>query len=376
MPKDYYETLGVNKGASQDEIKKAFYKKAHQHHPDKNSGNEQKFKEINEAYQVLGNEEKRKQYDQFGTTFEGAQGFGAGGGFNWQDFAQNGGFNSSGFRTENVNFDFGDLGDIFGDIFGGFGGSPRRRKTRRKAGSDLQMNSTITFLESVFGTEKTVNLRKKIICQNCHGNGAEPGTKIETCSRCGGSGQVRESQRTFFGVFEQIVTCPECNGEGKKPTTVCRQCHGQGVITSEETLKVHIPAGIDDGQTIKLEGKGEAGAKGGTSGDLYININVLPSMEFKREEYNILTKKEISFSQAVLGDKIKIRTVDGEVNLKIPAGTPNNKVFVLSGKGVPRLRGSGRGDHLVEINIKVPKKLTRRQKELIEELKNEETEDS
>lgn len=376
MPKDYYETLGVSKTATQDEIKKAFYKKAHEHHPDKNSGNAEKFKEINEAYQVLGNAEKRKQFDQFGTTFEGAQGFGAGqgpfgAGFNWQDFARDQGFSGSGFRTENINFDFGDLGDIFGDFFGG---QTRAKRKTRQAGSDLQMELEIDFLDSVFGTEKTLNLYKKVICPICQGNAAEPGTKIETCKKCHGSGQVNVSQRTFFGVFQQVAVCPECAGEGKAVKTPCHNCRGQGIVNSEEQLKINIPAGIDTGQTIKLTGKGEAGQKGGLSGDLYINIKVSPSAEFTRDHYNILIKKEIDFTQAALGDKIEVKTVDNNVILKIPPGTPNNKIFILKNKGIPKLHGSGRGDQLVEIIIKVPKKLNRRQKELLEDYQKIENE--
>jgi len=373
MPKDYYETLDVPKGASQDEIKKAFYKKAHQHHPDKNSGDEKKFKEVNEAYQVLGNEEKRKQYDQYGTTFEGAQGFDYSGqgpfgaGFNWQDFTRNGGFSTSGFRTENINFDLGDLGDIFGDFFGGYS-SPR--KSKRQRGSDLEMTLEIDFLASVFGAEKIINLAKNIKCPVCHGNGAEPGTKIETCPVCQGSGQVRETQKTIFGAFQQVRVCANCGGEGKKAATACRRCRGLGIINDEETLKVNIPAGIKDGQSIKLSGQGEAGQKGSPSGDLYINIIVQPSEIFSRQGDNLLTKKEISYSQAVLGDKVEIKTVDGEIYLKIPPGTPNNKIFILKGQGVPKLQSSGRGDQLVEIIIKIPKKLDRKQKALIEELKD------
>lgn len=371
MPKDYYNILDVSKTASQEEIKKAFYKKAHQFHPDKNNGDEKKFKEVNEAYQVLGNEEKRKQYDQFGTTFEGGPGFdysgqGPFGGFNWQDFARAGGFSTSGFRPDNINFDFGDLSDIFSEFFGG-ASSPKN--SRRQRGSDLQVTMEIDFLDSVFGTEKIINLSKKITCPACHGNGAESGTKIETCPACQGTGQVSRAQKTFFGVFQQVTVCSTCGGEGKKAATPCRRCRGLGIINDSESLKIKIPAGIDNGQSIKLSGKGEAGQKGGASGDLYIKIKIKPSAIFSREGDNILTKKEISYSQAVLGDKVKVKAVDGEIILKIPPATPNNKIFILKGKGVPRLHGSSRGDQLVEVIIRVPKKLSRQQRDLLEQLK-------
>lgn len=369
MAKDYYDILGVSKGASQDEIKRAFRKMAHQYHPDKAGGNEAKFKEINEAYQVLSNSEKRSQYDQYGQTFEQAQRQGGFGGYSWQDFArQGGGPFSGGFRTENVEFDFGDIGDIFGDLFG-FGGRTRTRRTReRRKGQDIEISMEIDFREAVFGTEKIIELNKNIICPHCSGNGTEPGTKIITCPTCDGSGRVTQAQRTILGTFQTIGVCPECHGEGKIASQKCKKCRGEGRIKDIERIKVKIPAGIDNGETIRLTGKGEAGQKGGVAGDLFITLRVKPDPEFKRDGYDIRSETEISFSQAALGTKIEVNTLDGLVRLKIPSATQSGKVFILKGKGVPRLRGSGRGDQYVTVNVFTPTKLSRREKELLEEL--------
>jgi len=369
MAKDYYDILGVSKGASQDEIKKAFRKMAHQYHPDKAGGNEAKFKEINEAYQVLSNSEKRSQYDQYGQTFEQAQRQGGFGGFSWQDFArQSGGPFGGGFRTENVEFDFGDLGDIFGDLFG-FGGRSRTRRTReRRKGQDVEISMEIDFREAVFGKEKIIDLYKNVTCPHCSGNGAEPGSKIITCATCGGSGQVEQVQHTILGQFRTVGVCPECRGEGKKASENCSKCRGQGRVRDTEKIKVKIPAGIDNGETIRLTGKGEAGQKGGVAGDLYITLRVKPDPEFKRDGYDIRSETEISFSQAALGTKIEVNTLDGSVRLKIPSSTQSGKIFILKGKGVPRLRGSGCGDQFVTVNVVTPAKLTKKQKELLKEL--------
>lgn len=370
MSKDYYQTLGVSKTSTQDEIKKAFRKQAHLHHPDKSGGNAEKFKEINEAYQVLGNPEKRKKFDQFGSGFEnaGAGGFGgfSGGPFNWQDFAGQGG------QYGNVNFDMGDLGDIFGDFFGRAkrdGGGGRTR--RQSKGADLETEITISFEESVFGTEKVLSLRKQSVCGYCRGNGAEHGTKIETCKTCGGSGQVTVLRQTFLGSFRSTEICSDCGGEGKKAEKECRECRGQGVVSKNEQIKVKIPAGIAGGETLKLSGQGEAGLKGSRSGDLFIRVRVLPSAEFKREGDNLHLKNKIQFSIAALGGKISVKTLDGEVVLKIPSGTPSGRQFIIKDKGVPKLRGRGRGDLIVEVIVEVPDNLNRAQKKLIEELAEE-----
>jgi len=370
MAKEYYNILGVAKSATQEEIKKAYRKLAHQYHPDKKGGDEAKFKEVNEAYQALGNPEKRKQYDQFGQAFGGA---GAEpGGFSWQDFARasqggSGPF-GGGFRQQNVEFDLGDLGDIFGDLFG-FGRRTGGRSARRSArGNDVQAEMNLDFKEAVFGTEKVIDLYKNVICSHCAGNGAEPGTKIETCSTCAGNGQIEQIQRTILGAFRTVGVCPDCQGEGKRASTKCKKCRGEGRLKESEKIKVEIPAGISDGETIRLSGKGEAGLKGSGAGDLYIILRVRPDPEFKREGDNIISEAEISFSQAALGDKIPIKTLEGEVILKIPAGMQSGKVFKLNGKGVPHLRSRGRGDHLVTVNVVTPTRLARHQKRLFEEL--------
>ena len=356
MAKDYYKILEVGKNATADEIKKAFRKKAHEHHPDKGNGNAEKFKEVNEAYQVLGNEQKRKQYDQFGTNFEGAQGF------NWSDFSKQGGFRPGGF---NINLD--DLGDIFGDLFGG----QARGQSRQDRGADIEAAVSITLEEAVFGSEKTFDITKNLVCEKCQGSGAEPGTRISRCQTCNGSGQVNRTQSTFFGAFRTAAVCEACGGEGKRPEKDCSQCRGRGIARGRERLKVKIPAGMASGETIKLAGKGEAGPKGSRSGDLYIQVRVLPHQSFRREGDNLYTAKRIKFTAASLGDKVQVETLDGRVALKIPAGTPSGSQFVIKGKGSSRLHGRGRGDLVVEVKVEVPKNLSRKQKKLLEELAKE-----
>ena len=360
MSKDYYNILGIEKNASQEDIKKAFRKKAHEHHPDKKGGNEAKFKEINEAYQVLGDVKKRAQYDQYGSAFENAQAGGGFSGFNgFRDF--------SGF-TNGFNVEYEDLGDIFsgfGDIFG-FGGGRRRARDRR--GSDMQTILTIDFNEAVFGAEKEINLRKKVKCNHCQGNLAEPGTKIENCRSCGGSGRVNKVQRTILGNIQVQAACENCSGEGKTYAKKCTKCSGTGVVFESVKLKIKIPAGINDNETIRLSGQGEAGEKNAQDGDLYIKIKARPDSRFERDGYDIRAKKEISFTQAVLGDKINIETVESDVKLKIPAGTQSGTVFKLRSRGVTKLQESGKGDHYVEVVIKTPSSITRKQKEQLKEL--------
>jgi len=361
--KDYYSLLGVSKTASPDEVKKAFRKLAHQHHPDKHGGSDAKFKEINEAYQVLSDPQKRQQYDQFGANFEQA---GAPGGFNWQDFSRSQG----GFSQGGINFDFGNMGDL-GDIFGDFfGGSQRRggRRTGPRRGQDLGFTTAIDFHESVFGTEKALRFEKNIACSRCHGSGAEPGAKVSTCSTCGGSGQVQQVQRTFLGDMRTVTVCPTCGGEGKSAEKLCSRCKGVGSEAGIKELKVKIPAGIDDGQTIRLSGEGEPGAKGGQAGDLLLTVQVRPDKVFKRDGYNLYTTREISVTLASLGGKVKLATLDGQVNLKIPAGTQSGKVFKLENKGVPHLRSKSRGDLLVTVHVATPDRLSRQQKQALREL--------
>ncbi len=364
MSKDYYQILGVSKSATQDEIKKAFRKLAHEHHPDKHGGSEAKFKEINEAYQVLSNPDKRKQYDQFGTAFETA---GGPGGFNWSDFARQSGF--GGFQTENINFE--DLGDIFGgfgDMFGFSGGGGRRRRGGPRGGADLQIETMIDFEEAVFGAVKTLRLEKNIICAVCNGSGAEPGSKLTTCSTCGGSGQVAQMQRTFLGNIQSITVCPNCTGSGKKTEKICKHCHGRGIEKGVRNLEFKIPAGINSGQQIRLAGEGEPGEKSARAGDLLIFIRVRPHKSFQRDSFNLYTDKEISLPLAALGGKVVIKTLDGEVNLKIPAGTQSGTVFKIAGRGVPHLRSTKRGDILVKIQVKIPSRLSRKEKELLKEI--------
>jgi len=362
MAKDYYEVLGVNKSATQDEVKKAFRKLAHEHHPDKGNGNADKFKEINEAYQTLNNPQKRKQYDQFGQSFGGAQGSG---GFNYQDFARAQGGQGGGFSQSNVHFDFSDMGDL-GDMFGSFfGGS--RGGTRTARGSDVQVEINIDFEEAVFGVEKIIDLTKRVTCDKCSGNGAEPGSKISDCKTCGGSGRVVRAQQTILGNIQTQATCPDCQGEGKKYEKKCSQCHGTGIVHGSEKIKVQIPAGIETDQSIKLSGKGEPAPKG-VAGDLYININVSSSRKFTRVRNDILSGLNISLKQAILGDKIEIETVDGPVSLKIPAGTQSHTDFRLKSKGVPYLRSRGRGDHIVKVVVDIPRSVSRKQKKFLDEM--------
>jgi len=365
---DLYEVLGVSKDATQDEIKKAYRKLAHQHHPDKKGGDEKKFKEINSAYQVLGNEQKRKQYDQFGQGF--GQTGGQQGGMNWEDFARASGGQGpfgGGFNQQNVEFD---MGDIFGDLFGFGKRSGGRGRAQSTQGGDIQTEMQVEFREAVFGAEKLIDLYKFNICSKCGGNGAEPGSKIETCKTCQGKGQVDRIQQTILGAFRSAAVCPDCRGEGKQISQKCSKCNGNGRVKESEKMKIKIPAGISDGETIRLAGKGEAGQKGTMPGGLFISIRVKQDPNFIREDDNIISQLDISFSQAALGDKIKVNTLDGDVILKIPAGTQSGKVFKLTGKGVPHLRSRGRGDQLVTVNIKTPTRLNREQKKIFEQLAN------
>jgi molecular chaperone DnaJ len=360
MKKDYYDVLGVSKGATDDEIKKAYRKLAHQYHPDKSGGDEKKFKEVNEAYQVLSDKAKRQQYDQFGQTFEHA---GAGGqGFGGFDFSGFQGFNGQGF-----NFDFGESGfeDIFSDIFGG------SARTRRKArGRDIQVDVEIDFSEMVNGTVRTVNLYKNQVCDRCQGQGGEPGTGVKTCPTCHGSGQVRTVRRSFFGSFSQVSTCSECGGSGSIFEKKCRQCGGTGRIKKEINSDVKIPAGISDGQTISLEGEGEAGERGARPGNLYVVVHVNKHNKFSRSGNDILSTEYIPFSLAALGGKIDIDTIEGNLVLKIPAGTQSGEIFRIKGKGVPDLHGRARGHHLVKVIVETPKNLSREQKNIVEEMKS------
>ncbi|MFA5029455.1 MAG: molecular chaperone DnaJ [Patescibacteria group bacterium] len=365
MAKDYYDILGVSRSASPEEIKKAFRKLAHEHHPDKANGNAEKFKEINEAYQVLNNPDKRKQYDQFGSAFGGA----GAGGFNYQDFgrAAGGPFGQGGFSQDGISFDFGDLGDL-GDLFGGFGsffGGGNRTAKKAVRGEDVEIELTIEFEEAAFGVDKVIDLQKQVVCEHCHGSGAEPGAKISVCATCGGTGKINRVQQTILGNFQTQTVCSDCQGEGQKYEKKCSTCHGSGAAYGSEKIKVKVPAGIDDGQTIKLSGQGEPAPKG-VPGDLYIRIKVRPSKIFRRQADNIFSEKHLSLKQAIFGDKIEIETVDGLVSLKIPPGTQSHTEFRLRDKGVYHLKGRGRGDHLIKIIVDIPKNLSRQQKKILD----------
>jgi len=366
VAKDYYEILGVSRDASQDEIKRAYRKLAHQYHPDKGQGDEAKFKEVNEAYQVLGNDQKRKAYDAYGPGFNQAGGGGFGG-FNYQggnpfgDFGF-GGFSGDGGQGQNWEFD---LGDIFGDIFG----TRQERSSRRNRGIDLEMGLGITFKEAVFGTEKTVTLDKQDTCQVCGGSGAEPGTKVITCPKCHGTGQIRTIRRTIFGNIESRVSCDRCEGTGKVPEKPCHECKGTGYTRREKTLSVKIPAGVDNGQRIRVAGEGEAGYRGSAPGDLYLVIRVAPSPDFVRDGQNLLKELPVSFTQAALGAKIIVATLDGDIELKIPAGTQSGTILRVKNRGVPYInQPSKRGDLLVTVRVVTPSKLTKKEKELLKEL--------
>jgi molecular chaperone DnaJ len=354
VDKDYYKILGVEKNASQDEIKKAFRKKAHQYHPDKPDGDEEKFKEANEAYQVLGDEGKRKKYDQFGSAAFEQGGFGSGGsGF--------GGF--GGFESVDLGDIFGNMGDIFG-----FGGGSSRKKSQR--GRDIQIDVELTFHDAVFGIERETSLTKTSSCERCGGVGAEPGSKMKDCAACGGSGSLTHQQRTIFGVIQTRRICNECGGDGSIPEKKCERCGGTGLENKKKTIKIRVPAGVDDGDVMRVRGEGES-VKGGGAGDLFLRIHVQPSGEFTRDGNAIRSSVRIGFTQAALGAAIEVPTVDGEkVMLKIPAGTQSGTELRMRGKGVPT--GSYRGDQLVTVTVVTPKKISREQKKLLEELRLEE----
>ena len=358
MAKDYYKTLGIEKGASDAEIKKAFSKLAHKYHPDKKGGDEAKFKEANEAYQVLKDKKKRNQYDTFGSA-DGNPFGGAGGGGN----PFGGGF--GGFQQGNINMD--DLGDIFGDIFGGGGFGGRSRKSRVQRGRDIEVAMEIDFKEAIFGIKRTIELKKNIVCNDCSGKG---GTGLKTCSKCQGSGQVKVQQNTFFGNFQSMAQCPDCEGRGEIFEKTCGHCAGKGYLMGKDKIEVNVPAGIDDNQSLRLSGKGEPGLKGAPAGDLFIKVRVKKSSQFEREGLVIKSTIRLKYSQLIQGDKIDVETVDGPVKLKIPVFTSSGKVFILKNKGVHDLYGHSRGDHLVTVKLSMPDSLSKEQKKLVEDLEN------
>lgn len=353
--RDYYEVLGVSKTATQDELKKAYRKLARKYHPDLNKDNEEaaeKFKECNEAYSVLSDDQKRAQYDQFGhAAFEnggmgGGGGFGGAGGF--------GGFGGSGME------------DIFDMFFGGQGGrGGNRAKSGPQRGADLRFDLEISFEEAAFGLEKEINLYRDETCDHCHGEGAEPGSKVESCPECNGTGYVRFTQNTMFGQMVNERPCSRCKGEGKIISEPCKECRGKGTVKRNKKLKVKIPAGVDNGSRLRVSGEGEAGAKGGPNGDLYVYLYVKPHKFFERDGTTVLCEVPINIVQATLGADIKVPTLDGQVTMKVPEGTQPGKVLRLKGKGIPSLRGGSRGDQLVRIKVVVPTKLSDKQKDAL-----------
>ena len=351
--RDYYEILGVSKTAADADIKKAYRKLAKENHPDLHPGDqaaEARFKEINEAYEILSNSDKRSRYDQFGfagvdPNYAAQQGGGFGGGFD-------GGF------------DFGDLGDIFGSFFGGgFGGA--RSRTGHQRGESLRTGLTIAFEEAAFGCEKEVTLERVEQCPDCKGSGAAPGTSPETCSNCGGSGAVQQRRQTPMGVFATTGPCPRCGGKGKTISSPCKSCSGTGQIRKRKTVKVSIPAGIDNGQIISLRGQGNAGKNGGPAGDLQIVVSVQPHQLFRRDGSDVYCDAPITFTQAVLGGDLEIPTIDGKVSYTLPEGTQTGSTFRLKGKGIPNVNGRGRGDQFVTVHIETPRGLSREQKEAL-----------
>ena len=354
--RDYYEVLGVSKSASADEIKKAFRKAAVKHHPDKEGGDETKFKEINEAYEVLKDQQKRQRYDQFGHAGVGGDPSGGAGYAGGNPFG-------GGFGGQNVHFDFGDggLGDIFGQFFGG----GAQRDAGPKRGRDVETTVTLSFEQAVFGVDEELTLDMDDECEHCHGTTVEPGHSMKTCPTCKGAGQQTRVMNTIFGQIQQAVTCETCRGTGKVPEKICTVCKGKGTQRRKQKLTLKVPAGIDDGATIRLKERGEA-IGGGTRGDLYVHIRVRAHKKFTREGDIILSEEHVSMVDAALGTEIDVETVDGTVRMKVPAGTQSGTDFKLTAHGVPHLRGNSRGAHIVSVIVDTPTKLTKKQKELLE----------
>jgi chaperone protein DnaJ len=362
--KDYYAVLGVEKTADDKELKKAYRKLAMKYHPDKNPDNkeaEEKFKEVNEAYEVLSDPQKRQIYDQYGADAVNGQG----------GFGGAGGFNGAG--------DFGDIfGDIFGDFFGGgsrgFGGFGGAQKRGPRRGADIRQHIGITFEEAVFGKKVSLKVNRSEECDECHGTGCKPGTSKSTCNTCGGRGVISEVRQTMFGSMASQRECPDCHGTGEKIESPCSKCGGSGSVRKTKTIEVNIPAGIDDGQTIKLAGQGEFGEPGAPRGDLYLWIEVKPHKLFKRDGFDIYMDMPISFVQATLGDELEVPTIDGNVKYSMPPGTQTGTVFRLKGKGIQRINSSARGDQYVKVNVQIPKKISDKQADLLKKFAEEDGE--
>ena len=349
MSKDYYKILGLQKGASKEDIKKAFRKLAAEFHPDKKTGNEAKFKEVSEAYAVLGDDKKRAEYDAYGQAFSGA---GGPGGFNWSG--------AQGFGGQGVEFDLNDIFENFG--FGGFGGQ------RQQRGRDISIDIELPFKESIFGTTRKVLLTKNNACGECDGSGAKPGTEMKSCETCNGQGKLRETRQSVMGSFTTVRECSTCQGKGQVPKERCGHCAGAGIKRTEQEIKINIPTGIQNGEVIRLTAQGEA-ISGGSPGDLYVKIHVQADTEIKREGMNLVKVLPVKLTDAMLGGNYQVETLDGPVEIKIPAGIHHGELLRIKEKGVPN--GSRRGDFLVKISIATPNKLSRKAKKLIEELREE-----
>ena len=343
------------KTATEDDIKKAFRKLAHKYHPDKKEGDEKKFKEVSEAYTVLSDKKKRAEYDTYGKTFAGGGGP-QGGGFGGFDFS-----NFQGFGGQGGSVEF-DLGDIFGDVFGG-------GQSRARRGRDISIDIELSFRESIFGADRRILLAKVSACDTCGGTGAKTGTKTATCATCNGKGEIRESRNSFFGTFATSRSCPRCHGRGEMPETPCASCHGEGVRKREEEIHVVVPTGVEDGEMIRMPGRGEAAA-GASAGDLYVKLHVKADSKFSRDGNNLITTLPIKLTDALLGGEYRVPTLDGEETLTIAGGVAHGEIIRVRGKGVPHARGT-RGDLLVRIDIEFPKKLSRSARELIEKLRSE-----
>ncbi len=354
--KDYYQILGIERGASKEDIKKAFRKLAAQYHPDKKTGDEAKFKEVSEAYAVLGDEKKRAEYDTYGRAFNngGGNGFGGFGGFDWSQASQMGG----------MNFDINDIFENFGEMFGGGFGGPRARR-----GNDISIDIELSFKESVFGTTRTVVLNKQNVCEICQGSGAKPGAGTTTCKTCNGQGKIRESRQSILGSFTTTRECVDCRGRGEVPKEKCKDCAGQGAKRSQSEITVKIPAGINDGEMVRMAGQGEA-LPGAQSGDLYIKLHVRPDPHIKREGSSLYRSLPIKLSDALLGATYGVETLDGMVDVNIPQGAQHGEILRIKEKGVPT-QGGRRGDFNVKIILEMPRKLSRKAKKLVEELKEE-----
>lgn len=365
--KNYYQILGIPRNASYEEIKKAYRKLAHKYHPDK-GGDEKKFKEINEAYQILSDKEKKAQYDRFGRVFEGMPGSGgAGSDFQWawgkfgEDFDIN--------QAKDFDFGLGDLGEMFEEVFG-FGATSRRKDFKK--GKDIEVDIEIPLEVTFNGRHQEISLQKMVSCGRCQGSGAEPATPVNECFSCRGTGEVQQIKRTFFGSFTRWGVCPECKGEGRRPEKPCNVCQGEGRVKGVERIKIFIPTGVDSNQVIKVEGKGEAGRRGGRAGDLYARIFVKKHSTFKRKGDDLFISLPISFSQAALGGEIEVPTIEGKkILVKVPAGTESGKILRIPEKGIPRFSKHGRGNLYIELIVTIPKKITKKQKELLEKLKEE-----